>query len=112
MDNIDDHDFRLARTKANPFETIKNGIFQNRAAMKMANIDWACDFMFTDPKYSDGVSVFLILCVIYIINMCSYNFSHACYQALVVCFTLLIYARGQVDFLSMFCGEKVGEPRV
>lgn len=57
MDNIDDHDFRHARTKANPFETIKNVIFQNRAAMKMANIDWACDFMFTDPKYSDGVII-------------------------------------------------------
>ncbi|XP_050440326.1 cap-specific mRNA (nucleoside-2'-O-)-methyltransferase 1 isoform X2 [Adelges cooleyi] len=57
LDNIDDHDFRNARTKANPFETIKNGIFQNRAAMKMANIDWACDFMFTDPKYSDETSM-------------------------------------------------------
>lgn len=61
MDNINDHDFRHARTKANPFEAIKNGIFQNRAAMKMANIDWACDFMFTDPKYIDGVSVLEIL---------------------------------------------------
>ncbi|XP_060876031.1 cap-specific mRNA (nucleoside-2'-O-)-methyltransferase 1 isoform X2 [Metopolophium dirhodum] len=57
LDNIDDHDFRHARTKANPFETVKNGIFQNRAAMKMANIDWACDFMFTDPKYNDGSSM-------------------------------------------------------
>lgn len=28
--------------------------------MKMANIDWACDFMFTDPKYSDGVCALLI----------------------------------------------------
>lgn len=57
MDNINDNDFRHARNKANPFETIKNSIFQNRAAMKMANIDWACDYMFTDPKYSDGVGV-------------------------------------------------------
>lgn len=57
MDNIDDNDFRLARTKANPFETIKNGIFQNRAAMKMANIDWACDFMFTNPKFTDEVCI-------------------------------------------------------
>ncbi|XP_050548974.1 cap-specific mRNA (nucleoside-2'-O-)-methyltransferase 1 isoform X2 [Daktulosphaira vitifoliae] len=57
LDNIDDHEFRQARTKANPFETIKNGIFQNRAAMKMANIDWACDFMFTEPKYSNGSSM-------------------------------------------------------
>jgi hypothetical protein len=24
--------------------------FQNRAALKMANIDAACDFMFTQPK--------------------------------------------------------------
>uniref|UniRef100_A0A914D828 Cap-specific mRNA (nucleoside-2'-O-)-methyltransferase 1 n=1 Tax=Acrobeloides nanus TaxID=290746 RepID=A0A914D828_9BILA len=28
-----------ARARANPYETIKSGIFQNRAAMKTANLD-------------------------------------------------------------------------
>lgn len=32
--------------------------------MKMANIDWACDFMFTNPKYEDGVCTFIILIII------------------------------------------------
>ena len=32
------------------------GIFQNRAAMKMANMDAVFDFMFTNPKY-DGHSL-------------------------------------------------------
>jgi len=77
LDNIDDHDFRHARTKANPFETVKNGIFQNRAAMKMANIDWACDFMFTDPKYNDGVCLHSFLHHIFVYNN-YYNFSHLC----------------------------------
>lgn len=77
MDNIDDHDFRQARTKANPFETVKNGIFQNRAAMKMANIDWACDFMFTDPKYNDGVCLLIFLYFIFSDDN-YYNFSHLC----------------------------------
>ncbi len=37
----------MAREKANPFELIKKEFFQNRAALKMANMDAACDFLFT-----------------------------------------------------------------
>jgi hypothetical protein len=33
--------------------------YKTRAAMKMANLDAVFDFMFTDPKYADGVNVFL-----------------------------------------------------
>lgn len=47
-----------ARSRANPFETIKGVFFLNRAAMKMANIDAVFDFMFTNPKDRDGVSFF------------------------------------------------------
>lgn len=43
-----------ARLRSNPFETIKSGIFLNRAAMKMANIDAVLNFMFTDPKDHNG----------------------------------------------------------
>lgn len=39
-----------ARGRANPFETIYSVFFMNRAALKLANIDAACDFMFTDIK--------------------------------------------------------------
>ncbi|XP_011176005.1 cap-specific mRNA (nucleoside-2'-O-)-methyltransferase 1 isoform X2 [Solenopsis invicta] len=54
LDGLDNMEIRKARTRANPFETIRNGHFLNRAAVKMANIDRACDFMFTDPKNMDA----------------------------------------------------------
>lgn len=50
FDNLSEKQFLDARTRSNPFETIKNAIFQNRAAMKMANMDAVFDFMFTNPK--------------------------------------------------------------
>jgi cap1 methyltransferase len=46
---------RQARSRANPFESIAACFFQNRAAMKMANIDAVFNFMFTDPKHPNGV---------------------------------------------------------
>jgi cap1 methyltransferase len=52
FDTLEGDEFLKARTRANPFETIKGGIFQNRAAMKMANIDSVFNFMFTYPKTS------------------------------------------------------------
>ncbi|GIY57075.1 cap-specific mRNA [Caerostris extrusa] len=56
FDNLEPEEMRKARTKSNPFETIRGGIFLNRAAMKMANIDSRFDFMFTDPKDIYGQS--------------------------------------------------------
>ncbi|XP_011505620.1 PREDICTED: cap-specific mRNA (nucleoside-2'-O-)-methyltransferase 1 [Ceratosolen solmsi marchali] len=46
---LDKTEMREARTRSNPFETIRGSIFLNRAAVKMANIDKACNFMFTEP---------------------------------------------------------------
>lgn len=55
FDRLDKNEMREARTRSNPFETIRGSIFLNRAAVKMANIDRACDFMFTQiEKYSDS----------------------------------------------------------
>ncbi|XP_051909412.1 cap-specific mRNA (nucleoside-2'-O-)-methyltransferase 1 isoform X2 [Hippocampus zosterae] len=54
FDDLDSEEMRRARTRSNPYETIRGGIFLNRAAMKMANIDHCFDRMFTDPKSSDG----------------------------------------------------------
>ena len=39
-----------ARTRCNPHETIRGALFLNRATVKMANTDRACNFMFTNPK--------------------------------------------------------------
>lgn len=38
FDNLGADDMRRARTKSNPFETIRGNIFVNRAAVKMANM--------------------------------------------------------------------------
>ncbi|XP_018406289.1 PREDICTED: cap-specific mRNA (nucleoside-2'-O-)-methyltransferase 1 [Cyphomyrmex costatus] len=53
FDRLDKTEIRKARTRSNPYETIRCVNFLNRAAVKMANIDRACDFMFTDPKNVD-----------------------------------------------------------
>lgn len=41
-------DFLYARKRSNPFERIGKAIFQNRAAMKMANIDTMLDYKLTN----------------------------------------------------------------
>jgi len=53
FDQLDKAEMRKARTRSNPYETIRSVNYLNRAAVKMANIDRACDFMFTDPKNID-----------------------------------------------------------
>lgn len=50
FDRLDDVEMRRARTRCNPYETIRGAFFLNRAAVKMANIDRACNFMFTKPE--------------------------------------------------------------
>lgn len=47
LDGLSDQQITQGRTLSNPFEGIGKGIFQNRAAMKMANIDSRFNFMFT-----------------------------------------------------------------
>ncbi|XP_046464895.1 cap-specific mRNA (nucleoside-2'-O-)-methyltransferase 1 [Neodiprion pinetum] len=50
FDKLDGNELRRARTRSNPFETIRGAFFLNRAAVKMANMDRAADFVFTEPK--------------------------------------------------------------
>ncbi|KAF7994048.1 hypothetical protein HCN44_011317 [Aphidius gifuensis] len=50
FDSLDKHEMRRARTRSNPYETIRGHCFLNRAAVKMANMDKVCDFMFTKPQ--------------------------------------------------------------
>ena len=60
FDKLEPEEMRRARTRSNPFETIRGGFFLNRAAMKMANMDRVFDFLFTKPKDEDGVSVIIV----------------------------------------------------
>ncbi|KAM9445248.1 cap-specific mRNA (nucleoside-2'-O-)-methyltransferase 1 [Clarias gariepinus] len=58
FDNLEGEEMRRARTRSNPYETIRGAFFLNRAAMKMANMDHVFDYMFTNPKDSQGKLVF------------------------------------------------------
>lgn len=71
FDNLSDKEFLDARQRSNPFETIKGAIFQNRAAMKMANIDAVFDFMFTKPKKKDGSDLLGPHDVLYFADICA-----------------------------------------
>lgn len=57
FDTLRSEDMRRARTRSNPYETIRGNIFQNRAAVKMANMDSMFDLMFTNPVDEDGKSI-------------------------------------------------------
>ncbi|XP_074167145.1 cap-specific mRNA (nucleoside-2'-O-)-methyltransferase 1 isoform X3 [Sminthopsis crassicaudata] len=57
FDDLDGEEMRRARTRSNPYEMIRGVFFLNRAAMKMANIDFVFDRMFTNPKDSSGNSL-------------------------------------------------------
>ncbi|BFZ07757.1 hypothetical protein BsWGS_10796 [Bradybaena similaris] len=54
FDELEGEEMRRARTRSNPYETIRGAFFLNRAAMKMANMDAILDFMFTNPKHPNG----------------------------------------------------------
>ncbi|XP_064195289.1 cap-specific mRNA (nucleoside-2'-O-)-methyltransferase 1 [Anguilla rostrata] len=54
FDDLEGEEMRRARTRANPYETIRGAFFLNRAAMKMANIDHVFDYMFTNPRDPQG----------------------------------------------------------
>lgn len=42
FDHVSDSHFRAARDSANPYETVGGSVFQNRAAVKLANLDALC----------------------------------------------------------------------
>lgn len=61
FDALDGKELMKARSRANPFEHIRGVFFLNRAAMKMANMDAVFNFMFTNPRDHDGVSILGVL---------------------------------------------------
>lgn len=74
FDKLSGPDMRKARTRSNPFETIRGCIFQNRAAVKMANMDSMCDFMFTNPVDRDGCSLVREKNLLYFADVCAGGF--------------------------------------
>ncbi|KAG6452827.1 cap-specific mRNA (nucleoside-2'-O-)-methyltransferase 1 isoform X1 [Manduca sexta] len=71
FDSLDDEDLRRARYRSNPYETIGSVIFLNRAAVKMANIDAICDFMFTSPKKQNGEDAVDKKEILYFADVCA-----------------------------------------
>lgn len=71
FDDLDDEDLRHARFRSNPYETIGSVIFLNRAAVKMANIDAVCDFVFTNPKKQNGEEVIDKKEILYFADVCA-----------------------------------------
>ena len=57
FDKLEGDELMKARTRSNPYETIRGAFFLNRAAMKMANLDAICGFMFTNPVSDTGQSL-------------------------------------------------------
>jgi cap1 methyltransferase len=49
LDHVDARAFLAARNRANPFEAIKREMFQNRAALKLAEIDASTGWLLTQP---------------------------------------------------------------
>lgn len=71
FDQLSGPDMRKARTRSNPFETIRGNIFQNRAAVKMANMDSMCDFMFTNPVDPSGYPMVRDKNLLYFADICA-----------------------------------------
>ena len=57
FDKLEGDELMKARTRSNPYETIRGAFFLNRAAMKMANLDAICEFMFSNPVDEMGNSL-------------------------------------------------------
>jgi len=67
FDHLGLREFLNARMRANPYETIRGAIFQNRAAMKMAEIDASFQYIFTshadfDDKNPAALLYFADIC--------------------------------------------------
>ena len=71
FDNLSGDELRKARSGSNPFETIEKAFFQNRAALKMANMDAVFDFMFTDPVDLSGEKMVKQMDLLYFADICA-----------------------------------------
>lgn len=71
FDELGGEEMRKARARSNPYETIRACIFQNRAAMKMANMDAITDFMFTKPTDKNGKTILTPHNLLYFADICA-----------------------------------------
>ncbi|EEB15816.1 conserved hypothetical protein [Pediculus humanus corporis] len=107
LNNIGEKDLKNSRRRANPFESISKGIFINRAAMKMANLDAILDWMFTNPVDLNGDKIIDDESLLYFADVCAgpggfseYVFFRKKWRAKGFGFTL----RNENDFmLNEFC---------
>lgn len=90
FDQLDENELRRARSRSNPFETIRSSIFQNRAAVKMANIDSMLSFMFTNPKDEFGRPLVNDNELLYFADICAGNFEETCLgiRGTTICFNI------------------------
>ena len=77
-----------SRRRANPYEIIGKSIFINRAAVKLANLDYLCERL-VPPRETE--KVVRKSCEFLLIALCSSSF--------------VMYALVQVDLQSMFFGK-------
>ena len=56
FDNSEKMKLQKARSRANPYELLRGAIFQNRAALKMADMDYATDLMFSGTSHRQNLS--------------------------------------------------------
>lgn len=107
FDNLEDKEMRNARSRSNPFERLGSQFFQNRAALKMANIDAVFDFMFTDPQRADGVKKKFKTKL----NLKNFKFRVQKLNKMNR-FIFVMYVLAQGVFLNMFYGERNGKLKV
>lgn len=71
FDELEDRELMVAVKRSNPFESISGGIFLNRAAMKMANMDRVFDYMFTNPVDDNNRPVIGEMDLLYFADVCA-----------------------------------------
>ena len=71
FDRLEGEELMKSRSRSNPFETIRGAFFLNRAAMKMANLDAVCGFMFSEPVTENGHSLVAPGEPLYFADVCS-----------------------------------------
>lgn len=71
FDELEPEEMRRARTRSNPYETIRGAFFLNRAAVKMANMDSMLDDMFTSPKDANGKPILKPSDILFFADICA-----------------------------------------
>uniref|UniRef100_A0A2M4AIM0 Cap-specific mRNA (nucleoside-2'-O-)-methyltransferase 1 n=1 Tax=Anopheles triannulatus TaxID=58253 RepID=A0A2M4AIM0_9DIPT len=71
FDKLGAADMQKARFRSNPFELIRNNIFMNRAAVKLANLDSMCHWTITQPLDRDGQALVKDGELFYFADVCS-----------------------------------------